>query len=129
MKRKWLLLLLGMAILFPIGCFLWTIHQSRTVFTVHSIEKDLSWSDGPAVKLDSSRIKKLDGEIARLIDEEAPGTHLKYSVVSLDNKRVEVMYVGEVPVSDSLQKTLDAFIQKRCGELAREQTLTLQQPE
>ncbi len=102
--------------------YLFTIYpRAPKVFHTYTIETTMTWSDGPNVKLDAERMKKLNAEVDGILDNETHGTVTHYPVISLDKKWVEVMYFGNGPLPENLQETLDAYIKKRLPALAREQ--------
>jgi len=127
MKTKGLCLFLGSAVVLSVVCFVAVIvgghSPQKHVFRTYSYETGMTWSEGPDVKLDQSSMKKLNAELDEIIHQEAPGKDLHYPVVSQGKREVEVMYSGGQDVPEALREKLDAYIQKRLPELAREQVL------
>jgi hypothetical protein len=123
MNRKGLLLVCAAIVFLPAACFFYAIHEkAKTVFTTYQIETTLEWSGGPDIKLDPKRMDQLNREVDDLIQSNTPGAKFNYPIVSLDKKRLEVLYAGDNPgAPESLQKTLNAFIQWRASELAKQQ--------
>ena len=104
------------------GGYLFTIYPGASkTFSIYTIETTMTWKEGPNVRLDAARLKKLNEELDTMISKETRGQILHYPVISLDKKWVEVMYVGDGPLPTRLQGELDGHIQARLPELAREQ--------
>jgi hypothetical protein len=123
MRRSWLILIWAVAFL-PAAIFLGVVYKDwkpKHVFTTYKYETTMTWSDGPDVKLSPESMSKLDGELDGIIGSEAPGKNLHYPVVSLGNKSVEVIYISDQDIPETLRKDLDVHILKRLPELARDQ--------
>ncbi len=125
--RGKIILTFGAAILLPVACLLYTLHDDspKKTFQVGSIETTISWSNGSDVEINATSIGKLNAELDQLLAKEFPGRGIHYPVISIGRRRVQTMYVLQPtppePMTDDIQKKLNAYIQKRLPELAREQ--------
>jgi hypothetical protein len=106
-----------------VACLPFLMQQASQpqVFMVNTLETTLSWPNGPDVELNAVSIARLNLEVDQLAERELPGAGLHYPVKSLGKRRVEVMYIGSKSVPPGIQKRLNAYIQNRLPELARQQ--------
>jgi len=77
------------------------------------------WNDGPNLALSPANEKKLNDELAVIIQTDAPGQNFQCGVRAMDKRGIGSAEIGPIP--EPLEKKLNAYMDRRAKELVAEQ--------